>query len=38
MTLSHFLRQPDQRPPLPHRLSVEKLGRIDAEALSDAHL
>ncbi len=38
MTLSNFFRQQNQRPPLPHRLSVEKLGRIDAEALSDAYL
>lgn len=38
MTLSNFLRQPDQCPPLPHHLSVVKLGRIDAEGLSDVNL
>ncbi len=38
MTLSNFLRQQNQCPPLPHRLSVEKLGRIDAEGLSDVNL
>ncbi|TOG88381.1 hypothetical protein CGI92_23185 [Vibrio parahaemolyticus] len=38
MTLSNFHRQQNQCTPLPHRLSVEKLGRIDAEALSDAYL
>ncbi len=38
MTLSHLFRQQNQCPPLPHRLSVEKLGIMDAEALSDANL
>ncbi len=38
MTLSNFLRQQNQCSPLPHRLSVVKLGRIDAEGLSDVNL
>ncbi len=38
MTLSNFLRQQNQCTPIPHGFIVAKLGRINAEGLSDACL